>query len=180
MVVGRQLPWQGSRPPEKFFCTYYFPGHRIVVTRRDSGCYHDNVFISDVNSAIRNDIWNQFRFSEKVVMTEDREFANRLLSAGWSVIYEPEAAVYHAHSFSLREVFRRALDYGTSLRQGAQGLPMPRQSTPRRLLDYSVAEAKYLKATRCLNWLPYCIIYDMSRYLGTFLGKYGLAKSKGG
>jgi rhamnosyltransferase len=180
MVVGRQIPWQTTKPPEKFFYTYYFPGHKIVVKHGDSGYYHDNIFISNVNSAIRKDVWNQLKFSEKLVMAEDKEFAKRLLFAGWSIIYEPEATVYHAHDFSLRDVFQRSLDYGISLRQGFGGLPRPRRSLPKRLLDYFSEETKYLKATGCLHWLPYCLVYDMSRYLGTFLGKYGLAKSKGG
>ncbi len=179
MVCGRQLPWQSSKPPEKFFRTYHFPEHRVVVNGDKPCDYHDNIFISDVNSAIRNDIRHQFRFSEKIIMTEDREIADRLLAAGWSIVYEPGAAVYHAHDLSLREAFRRSLDYGVSLRQGARPLPLSRQSTHRRLFDYSVAEIKYLKATGCLHWLPYCIIYDLSRYLGTFWGKYGWAKSRG-
>jgi rhamnosyltransferase len=180
MVVGRQIPWQSTKPPEKFFYVYFFPTFKIKVTPEALDHYRENVFISNVNSAIRTDVWNQLKFSEKLVMAEDKEFAKRLLFAGWSIIYEPEATVYHAHDFSLRGVFQRSVYYGTCLRQGFGGLPWPRRSLPKRLLDYFSEEAKYLKATRCLNWLPYCLVYDMSRYLGTFLGKYGLAKSKGG
>lgn len=180
MVVGRQIPWQTAKPPEKFFYAYYFPPFKINVTRDALEQYRENVFISNVNSAIQKDVWHQLKFSENVVMAEDKEFAKRLLLAGWSIIYQPEATVYHAHDFSLRDLFQRSVDYGVSLRQGVEGLPGLRRSFPRRLWDYFSEETRYLKATGYLHWLPYCIIYDMGRYLGTFCGKYGLARAKEG
>lgn len=176
MVIGRQIPWPATKPPERFFYVYNFPEHRIIVRIGASDYYHDNVFISNVNSAIRKDVWQQFKFSPNVVMAEDKEFAKRVLFAGWSIIYEPEAAVYHAHDFSLRSVFQKSLDYGVSLRQGAEGLPRSRRSLAKGMLDYFGQETRYLNATGCLKWLPYCIIYDMSKYLGTFLGKAGLGR----
>ena len=177
MVVGRQIPWPATKPPEKFFYFYNFPPFKVRVSPGAADYYHDNVFISNVNSAIRKDVWQEFRFSEDVLMAEDKELAKRLLLGGWHIVYEPEAAVYHAHDFSLRSVFRRSLDYGESLRQGAAGLPKSRKSLPKRLLDYSREEISYLMATSKLMWLPYCACYDTSKYIAMFLGKTGLVKS---
>ena len=177
MVVGRQIPWPTTKPPEKFFYVYNFPPFKVRVSLGAADYYHDNVFISNVNSAIRKDVWQQFRFSEDVLMAEDKELAKRLLLGGGHIVYEPEAAVYHAHDFSLRSVFRRSLDYGESLRQGAAGLPRSRKSLSIRLLDYSREEISYLKKTGKLMWLPYCACYDTSKYAAMFLGKTGLVKS---
>jgi rhamnosyltransferase len=177
MVVGRQIPWPATKPPEKFFYLYNFPPFKVRVSPGAADYYHDNVFISNVNSAIRKDVWQKFRFSEDVLMAEDKELAKRLLLGGWHIVYEPEAAVYHAHDFSLRSVFRRSLDYGESLRQGAAGLPRSRKSLPKRLLDYSREEIRYLRTTGKLVWLPYCACYDTSKYAAMFLGKTGLVKS---
>jgi len=171
MVCGRQIPWETVKPPEKFFYVYNFPPFRIEVNSGASDYYHDNVFISNVNSAIRREVWKQLRFSNKVLMAEDKEFAKRALLDGWSIIYEPEAAVYHAHDFTIREVFRRYVDYGISARQGYSGLPRSRGWLIKKLLCYSIEETKYLKATGNLKWLPFCLIYDMSRYLGTIVGQ---------
>ena len=177
MVVGRQIPWPTTKPPEKFFYVYNFPPFKVRVSLGAADYYHDNVFISNVNSAIRKDVWQQFRFSVDVLMAEDKELAKRLLLGGGHIVYEPEAAVYHAHDFSLRSVFRRSLDYGESLRQGAAGLPRSRKSLSIRLLDYSREEISYLKKTGKLMWLPYCACYDTSKYAAMFLGKTGLVKS---
>jgi rhamnosyltransferase len=176
MVVGRQIPWQTTKPPEKFFYFYVFPPFKIVVTNAASDYYRDNVFISNVNSAIRKDVWQQFKFSETVLMVEDKEFAKRALFAGWAIVYEPDAVVYHAHDFTLSSLFQRCVEGGIALRQGAEGLPKSRRSFAKRVLDYFSEEFRYLKATGCLKWWPYCIIYDMTRYLGGFLGETGLVR----
>jgi len=38
--------------------------------------------------------------------------AKRILDSGWSIVYEPEAAVYHAHDFPVDVLFRRYFDIG--------------------------------------------------------------------
>jgi rhamnosyltransferase len=176
MVVGRQIPWQSTKPPEKFFYIYNFPSYKIRMDPGSSDYYHDNVFISNVNSAIRKDVWQRFRFSESIIMAEDKELAKRAMAAGLSIVYEPEAAVYHAHDLSLQGVFRKYVDFGISLRQGVDGLPRSRKSLTSKVLSYFTEEMRYLKANGYLKWLPYCMAYDGSRYSGMFMGRTGLIK----
>jgi rhamnosyltransferase len=171
MVVGRQMPWEKTKPPEKFFYSYYFPTHKIVVNIKDSEYYRDNAFISNVSSAIRKSVWQKFKFSEQLILTEDKEFAKKVLTAGWNIVYEPEAIVYHAHDFSIRTIFRRSVEYGISLRQGADGLPRSSGSSVQKALGYFTGELKYLVSGGYLKWLPYSVIYETSRYLGTLCGK---------
>jgi len=171
MVCGRQIPWETTKPPEKFFYVYNFPTCRILVTRESQDYYHDNIFISNVNSAIRKHVWERFRFSESIIMAEDKEFAKRILLAGWDIVYEPEAPVYHAHNFALQSVFKRYLDFGTALAQGAKGLPKSNKSVVRKVSDCFSAELEYFNANGYLKWLPYAILYDSSRFWGLQLGK---------
>lgn len=176
MVVGRQIPWQTIKPPEKFFYYYYFPNFHIVIDNNISSYYRDNVFISNVNSAIRKNVWQQFKFSEKIIMTEDKEFAGRILANDLKIVYQPDAAVYHAHDFGIRTIFWRSVDYGISLRQGANNLSRSHRLSISKLLKYYALEIKYLIQSRCIQWVPYCIIYECSRNLGTILGMNRLAK----
>ncbi|MBM4452782.1 MAG: glycosyltransferase, partial [Chloroflexi bacterium] len=156
MVVGRQIPWPDTKPPEKFFYSYYFPEHKIEVVSGASGYYRDNMFISNVNSAIKRDVWQQFKFSEKVILAEDKEFARRVLLAGWKIVYRPDAVVYHAHDFSLRSIFRRSMDSGIALAQGVN-VPRSRNWVISRLW-YFVKEAGYIVANRgWWKWLPYSV-----------------------
>lgn len=169
MVVGRQIPWPTTKPPEKFFYSYYFPEHRIEVVRDASDYYRDNMFISNVNSAIKRDVWQQFKFSEDIVLAEDKEFAKRILHAGWKIVYRPDAAVYHAHNFSLRSIFRRSVDAGIGLSQKVN-VPRSRNWVINRL-GYFAREAKYIVSNEGgWKWLPYSAAYEASKLLGVILG----------
>ena len=176
MVCGRQIPWQTTKPPEKSFYAYNFPQYRMLLTldswQKSADCYRDTMFISNVNSAIKKDVWQDFRFSENIIMAEDKEFARRLLSAGYAIAYEPNAAVYHAHDFSLWSAFRKCLDYGTSLNQGVGGLLKSDKTIMGRASEHLSKMLKYLRENGCLKWLPYAILYDGSKFLGRALGRF--------
>jgi rhamnosyltransferase len=169
MVVGRQIPWQTSKPPEKFFYSYYFPEHKIEVVRGASDYYRDNMFISNVNSAIKKDVWQQFKFLEDIVLAEDKEFAKRILLAGWKIVYQPDAVVYHAHNFSLRSVFQRFVNAGIALSQGVS-VPRSKNWVINRL-GYFAMEAKYIVSNEGRwKWLPYSMAYEASKLLGVAVG----------
>jgi rhamnosyltransferase len=169
MVVGRQIPWQTTKPPEKFFYSYYFPEHKIEVVRGASDYYRDNMFISNVNSAIKRDVWQQFKFSEDVVRAEDKEIAKRILLFGWKIVYQPEAVVYHAHDFGLRSIFQRSVDVGIALSQGVS-VPRSKNWVINRL-GYFAREAKYIVSKEeGWKWLPYSIAYEASKLLGVAVG----------
>ena len=169
MVVGRQIPWPTTKLPEKFFYSYYFPEHRIEVVRGASDYYRDNMFISNVNSAIKRDVWQQFRFSEDVVLAEDKEIAKRILLAGWKIVYQADAIVYHAHDFSLWAIFQRSVDAGIGLSQKVN-VPRSRNWVTNRL-GYFAREAKYIVSNEGgWKWLPYSAAYEASKLLGVILG----------
>ena len=169
MVVGRQIPWPTTKPPEKFFYSYYFPEHKIEVVRGASDYYRDNMFISNVNSAIKRDVWQQFKFSEDIVLAEDKEIAKRILLAGWKIVYQPDAVVYHAHDFSLRSIFQRSVDAGISLSQGVN-VPRSKNWVISRL-GYFAREAKYIVSNEgWWKWLPYSVAYEASKLLGVAVG----------
>ena len=176
MVCGRQIPWQTTKPPEKSFYAYNFPQYKMMLTldswQKSSDCYRDTMFISNVNSAIKKDVWQKFRFSENVVMAEDKEFAKRTLFAGYAIVYEPNAVVFHAHDFSLWSAFRICLDYGTSLNQGVGGLLKSDKPIVGRALEHLSKMFKYLQGNGYLKWLPYAILYDGSKFLGRSLGQF--------
>jgi GT2 family glycosyltransferase len=46
------------------------------------------------------------------VASEDREFCDRWLAAGYPMIYAPEVNVYHAHDLTLASFWRQHFNYG--------------------------------------------------------------------
>lgn len=88
-VYGRQEPLSFSSDFDKRDMAIVF-GLDRKVQKKDP-------FFHNANSAIRRDIWEKIPFDEEVTNIEDRVWANDILSKGYSIIYEPEASVYHYH-----------------------------------------------------------------------------------
>ena len=169
MVVGRQIPWETTKPPERFFYFYYFPEYKLEIVGNAPDYHRDNMFISDVNSAMKREVWQIFKFSEKVVLAEDKEIAKRLLRTGWKIIYRPDAAVYHAHNLNLRSILQRSVDSGMAL---AQKVNVPRSKNWFiKRLGYFVKEAGYVATNKeWWKWLPYCAAYEASKLMGVTMG----------
>jgi len=54
-------------------------------------------FFHNANSAFRKSLWQRYPFDEYVTNIEDRIWANQVQNAGFKIIYEPTASVYHHH-----------------------------------------------------------------------------------
>jgi len=171
-VYGRQVAYPDAKPMEKFFYNYFYPKERKILTYKDAEdpgkFYLENVFTSDVNSAIRREVWEEIGFREDLIMAEDKDFALRALKKGWNIVYEPRACVYHSHNYSVISAFKRRFDDGVAMKQICQN--MKNNYIITRGKDYFINEIKFLiKEHR--KWIPYAILYNLARYLGIILGK---------
>ena len=66
----------------------------------------DYLRFNNVASAIRTSVFREFPFPD-LAFGEDFAWAARVLTAGWRIRFAPESVVYHAHTYSPREVFER-------------------------------------------------------------------------
>jgi len=88
-VYGRQEPMSFTSDTDKRDLITVF-GLDRKVQLKDS-------FFHNANSMIRRDIWEKIPFDEQISNIEDRLWARDILKAGYKIIYEPEASVYHWH-----------------------------------------------------------------------------------
>ncbi len=88
-VYGRQLPMSFTSDQDKRDLLVTF-GLDRRVQRRDP-------FFHNANSMFPRNVWEEFPFSESVTNIEDRVWAKEVLAAGYHILYEPEAAVFHHH-----------------------------------------------------------------------------------
>jgi glycosyltransferase involved in cell wall biosynthesis len=88
-VYGRQEPLSFTSDLDKRDLINLF-GLDRKVQKKDS-------FFHNANSMIRRDIWDKIHFDEEVTNIEDRVWAKEVLEQGYSIVYEPEASVYHYH-----------------------------------------------------------------------------------
>jgi O-antigen biosynthesis protein len=75
----------------------------------------DATFLSNVNACYTRACWEEIRFPE-LEYSEDQAFGAQMLEAGWSKVYQPRAAVFHAHDYRALEFMRRYFDEYRGLR----------------------------------------------------------------
>ncbi len=72
-----------------------------------------SIFISNSFAAYRREaLMAVGGFPRNVIFGEDTVTAAKLLLSGWKIAYVAEAQVYHSHSYSWRQEFRRYFDIG--------------------------------------------------------------------
>jgi glycosyltransferase involved in cell wall biosynthesis len=76
----------------------------------------DPTFLSNVNACYARACWEEIRFRE-IAYSEDQAFGADLLAAGWVKVYQPAAAVLHAHDYGAVEFMRRYFDEYRGLRE---------------------------------------------------------------
>ncbi|MGI8715024.1 MAG: glycosyltransferase [Solirubrobacteraceae bacterium] len=171
-VYGRQLAHDGATPPESYFLNYlYGPTERRQRVSGADQLAMDTTLFSNVNSAIPKPVWEQFSFVEDIIMSEDQEWSRRVLLAGLSIAYQPDAAVRHSHNYTLAAAFRRFFDSGAS---SSRAYMAGEQHSSRVLravaLDYARGELAWLWRTRQRRWIPYAALYEFTKMLGLIAG----------
>jgi len=174
VVYGRQVVYPNAKPMDAFFYSYFYPDTRKILTKEDTNdprkFYLGNIFISDVCSAIKRDVWETIRFRDEIFMSEDKDFALRVLKAAYKIVYEPKAAVYHSHDYTLVSLFRRRFKDGVAYSYITSHGSDKFVSSG---MKYFLEEVKFL-ARRYPKWLTYALIYDFAHFLAFQLGKtYG-------
>ena len=167
-VFGRHLPQDDTDILQKYFLTDTYPERRLVKSASTIETFSlQNIFFSNVNSAIPIDVLQKYPFDENLVMSEDQEWSKRVLTNGYQIIYDPEAAVHHWHNYSLTGAFRRNFDSGASLR----GITEERIGQGMAYLTrYILGELAYVLKDGQLWVIPRLLLYEGSRTVGFFLG----------
>ncbi len=112
-AYGRQLPKPGATTErQQVFAALYGESRLVKRPGDESKLGHKYYHFSSVNAAMRTKVWQATQFPEDLKVFEDVGIAKRILESGWSIAYEPRAAVYHLHDFSLTGTFKRYFDIG--------------------------------------------------------------------
>ena len=88
-VYGRQLPVSFTDDVDK--------RDLVTVFGRDRRVQIKDYFFHNANSMLRRDVWERFPFDATVTNIEDRVWGKAVIEAGYHIVYDPEAAVYHHH-----------------------------------------------------------------------------------
>jgi glycosyltransferase involved in cell wall biosynthesis len=173
-TYGRQLPHEEASPPEQYFLDFlYGPAPRRQRVGPGGELSFEDTLFSNVNSAIPRHVWQAYPFADDIVMSEDQEWSRRVLRAGFSVVYEPAAAVYHSHSYSIAAALRRFFDSGASAERSYvdEGVAASRSALWKAGARYARGEIDWLWRTRQRRWIPYAAVYELAKFAGLQLGR---------
>jgi hypothetical protein len=113
-VYGKQVAQGEVNPFEALKNELFFGQAGIKFNARDVG-KGKSVHFSNSNGAIRKDIWEKFRFNEEVGWAEDILWQEEVMAAGYSIVYSPEASVYHTHPPNLARAYKSSRDCAFAL-----------------------------------------------------------------
>lgn len=166
-VYGRQVPRADEKELDKhFFLSLY--GDKDITWTIDTCTEGDNVF-SDANSAIRRDLLLKYPYKDDIIVSEDYEWAFRIMRLGYKIFYSTEAKVVHSHTYNLRSLFKRNFDVGVSYKD----IYITKQSLKfiKKGLKIYAKEIDYLIKAGKIHLIPAATIRDFIRLIAVNFGK---------
>jgi rhamnosyltransferase len=164
-IYGRQIGDDTNNYSERRIFAKYFPETSRVP--------QDGFFCNNANSAVTRLAWERFQFDEELTGLEDMELAKRMVSAGHKVGYVADAAVFHHHKESWRQVRRRFEREALALRQIMPEVQLSWLDVVRFMVastwgDWRSARRNGITSTS----LPDMIRYRWNQFSGSYKGNH--------
>lgn len=169
-AYARQLATTKSGVIEQFTRKFNYPEESYVKTRDDLPKLGiKTYFCSNVCAAYRKTVYDSLGgFVKKTIFNEDMIMAAQIINAGYAIAYSAESRVYHSHSYTYIQQFKRNFDLAVSQKQYAryfsgvksesEGMKLVKQT-----LKYLIDQKQYLL-------IPDLILQSGFKYLGYIAG----------
>lgn len=130
------------------------------------------VYFANTSSCLRRSVLERFPFRD-VDFGEDVDWAERVLLAGYTIIYEPDSAVLHSHDYSLKEQMRQHYDYGRMVRRAGLAPAMSIRRSAKTFLVSLRDDLRYVSRKGLpLRRFPFSIPFHACCVLGRWLGEH--------
>jgi hypothetical protein len=129
----------------------------------------EEVFFSNVSSAVRRSILVKYPFDETLIMSEDQQLSRDLQNAGLAIVYASNSVVIYSHNYTLNAVFKRYFDSVFSL---TEIFPKHGIGTS-TLIGVKYLQKEFVYVIRCYpTKLGYYAVYTIAKTAGTILGHF--------
>lgn len=173
---GRQLPYPETTAFGTHLRLYNYPEVPYIRTLSDKNNYGiktpflSNSFTAYRRSALTKISW----FKEKLILGEDTHAGAKLLLAGYTIAYVPDAMVYHSHNYSVFQEARRYFDIGV-FHKSEQWIIEEFGNAEGEGARYIQSAFAFLKKNRKYYLLPEFFVRNVLKYIGYTLGQhYGM------
>ncbi|WP_456465463.1 glycosyltransferase family 2 protein [Desulfurobacterium sp.] len=170
-TYGRQIPYENTDLFGKHLRLFNYPEKSFEKSIEDSKTMGFKVaFLSNSFAAYRRECLESVGwFPENIIFGEDSVVAARLLMKGYKIKYVAEAKVYHSHSYSVIQEFRRYFDVGVFHK--TQFWMLETFGKPEKEgIRYVKSELKFLLDNGAFHLLPNFFFRNFAKYLGYKMG----------
>jgi rhamnosyltransferase len=171
-TFGRHVPKENATPLESFSRLFNYPEQGFVKEAADIQRFGiKTFFFSNVCSAFKKGPFTAAgMFPEGISANEDMLITAKLILSGHKVAYVPEAVIIHSHAYSLRGLFRRYYNIGSSIKNNNWVL---RYAKPEGEGIKFMKEAfVFVMKQHQYRWIPYIFLESATKYAGYRMGLF--------
>lgn len=172
-AYGRQKPYENTNLFGKHLREFNYPEHSYVRSIEDKEKYGiKTAFLSNSFSAYRRSAMDDIGwFKDGLILGEDTYAGAKLLKKGYRLAYVSEAKVYHSHSYTVWEEFKRYFDIGVFHKMESwilEEFGKPEGEGMR----YIKSEFNFLLDKKAYYKIPEFFVRNAMKFLGYKLGKH--------
>ena len=171
-AYGKQLSYEDTNLFGKHLREFNYPDKTVVRSKEDIKTYGiKTAQLSNSFAAYRKDILLEIgNFKNDLILGEDVYAGAKMILAGYKLVYVAEAKVYHSHSYTVFQEFRRYFDIGVFHKSESWILENFGKAEGEGM-KYIKSEVKYLITNGAWYLLPEFIVRNGMKYLGYKLGQ---------
>ncbi|MCK9477195.1 MAG: glycosyltransferase [Candidatus Muirbacterium halophilum] len=172
-VYGRQIPYENTNLFGKHLRKFNYKDSSYTRVISDKVKYGiKTAFLSNSFCGYRKKCLEEIGwFKDDLILGEDMYAGAKFLMSGYKLSYASDAVVYHSHSYSIVEEFKRYFDIGVFHRK-ENWLLKEFGKAEGEGKKYVVSEFKYILNNKKFYLIPSFFIRNFMKYLGYKLGFY--------
>ena len=171
-AYGQQISYEDTNLFGKHLREFNYPDETIVRTKNDIRKYGiKTAQLSNSFAAYRKDTLLKLgNFKDGLILGEDVYTGAKMILEGYSLVYTDKAKVYHSHSYTILEEFRRYFDIGVFHQQEHWILDQFGKAEGEGM-RYIKSEFKYLLDNGGWYLVPEFFVRNAMKYAGYKLGQ---------
>lgn len=171
-AYGRQLPYEETNLFGKHLREFNYTDQSYVRSFDDKFKYGvKTAFLSNSFAAYRRSVMDKIGwFKDGLILGEDTYVGAKLLQAGYKLAYVADAQVYHSHSYTVLEEFKRYFDIGV-FHQMEHWIIDDFGKPEGEGMRYIRSEFKYLMNHKAYQLIPEFFVRNAMKFVGYKLGK---------
>ncbi|WP_457622818.1 glycosyltransferase family 2 protein [Persephonella sp.] len=179
-AYGRQIPYPDTNLFGKHLRYFNYPVTSYIKSYNDKEKFGiKTAFLSNSFAAYRRSVLEEIDwFKDNLILGEDIYAGAKILKTGYKIAYVSVAKVFHSHSYTVWQEFKRYFDIGV-FHKNEYWILEEFGKPEGEGIRYLKSELKFLSKSKAFHLLPEFMIRNFLKYVGYKLGyKYNKIPKK--